>query len=197
MIALPKLPFNMDALSPYISGETLCFIHQKIMPSYVDALPTPKKPISFLHYLSKIEDGSIGYRSATELYHHGFWLYHIKPNGGGQPSDFMQNRILEDFGSFEKFRLEFLKHTKHPDTHWIWLAEQAGKLSVVATSTEGILSLGYKPIAVCNLCTHAYYLDYRDRKADYVNAYLEHLIDWQRAEMALTGADLWLWQSQS
>lgn len=196
MIDLPKLPYPIDALSPFISGETLCFIHQKIMQDYVDTLPKPKKNSSFVGYLSKIEDGSIGYRSASELYHHGFWLYHLKPpQTRTAPSTALMERLLKDFGSIEKLHAEFLKHSKHPDVRWVWLVEQQQKLSVIATTTESILSLGCKPLAVCNLWEHAYYLDYRDRKADYIKSYLNELIHWERLESALYENDIWLWRT--
>lgn len=198
MITLPKLPFDMDALSPYISGETLCFIHQKIMPAYCDAIVMPKKNLSFISYLSRIEDEGISYRSASELYHHSFWLYHLRPQSAksshNAPSTALQEQLLKTFGSMEKLHAEFLKHAKHPDIRWVWLAEQNQKLSVVGTITESILSLGYKPIAACNLWEHAYYLDYRDRKSDYIKTYLEHLIDWGRAETALHNNDVWAWR---
>lgn len=195
MKSLPKLPFAPDALSPHISAETVCFVHQKIMPSYVQSLPTPKKNVSFLGYLSKIEDESLGYRSATELYNHSFWLYHLnnKAISDNKPSDFLFARLISDFGSLDKFYAEFHKFAKHMDTRWVWLVAQKDKLSVIATTNESVLSLGYKPLAVCNLWEHAYYLDYRNRRDDYVKAYLTYLLNWQHAEKAYHDSDAWVW----
>lgn len=200
MIPLPKLPFDMDALSPYLGGETVCFIYQKILPFYQDNLAPPKKNLSFISYLTRIEDEGVAYRNACELYHHCFWFYHLKPKPyqhSNEPSAELSARLLKDFGSMEKLHAEFLKHAKHPDVRWVWLAEQNQKLSVVATITESILSLGYKPIAACNLWEHAYFLDYRDRKSDYIKAYLTHLINWTAAESSLHDNTVWAWKTNN
>lgn len=195
---LPDLPYPMDALSPYVSGETLCFIYQKIMPAYLEAYTQGKKQHHDTHknapnhesldeYLAHTAAQQTAfYREATELYNHIFWLQHIAPKNTRQnaPSpDFLQ-KILQDFGSMEKFCAEFLRHGAGIDVRWVWLLTKDDKLSIAPSDTLSPLSLGYKPIAVCNLWQHAYYLDYRDRKMDYINAYLSHLIHWRKCEAA-------------
>lgn len=167
------LPYALDALSPHLSGETLCFIVERILPRYA-------------HH--RKDDGQCPY--AKELYHHAFWLHHLTGNHT-PPSDFMMARIYRDFGSFEKLTQEFLKHAHRLDVRFIWLVSDKGRLRVVSTEHQSILDTSYTPLFACNLWEHAYYLDYRDRVDDYITAHLNHLIDWQKVEFNYLNEQVW------
>lgn len=203
-VKLYRLPYPLDDLSPYMSGETLCFIYQKIMPEYLahyrkgigawlKAQTNPQNPPNTL-----IEHLSLNttdfYRYATELYNHSFWLHHLKKSEqNAKPNSTMARQILKDFGSMEKFKADFLKHALSLDAKWVWLVKKQEKLTIITTDKDSPIFLGYQPILACNLWQHAYYLDYRDRKVDYINAYLEHLINWDVCEQTLTDPNIWTW----
>lgn len=193
---IPKLPYATDALEPYLSAEALCFIIQNILPNYRTPSKT-KYSLPIIEYLTKIQDENNLYRHTTEFYNHNFWFASMKAGGGGMPqADFLQ-KILEDFGSFDKFSAEFLKTATNPqslDAKWVWLVcDEKHKLSVIATDRLCPLAVGFKPLIACNLWQHAYYLDYRDRRADYVQNFLNHLINWQHAIVAFHQPTAWLW----
>lgn len=199
---LPKVPYAMDALQPFVSGETLTFVHQGIMPQYYLPIPRNKnapQQLPIIEYLINQKDPTSLYRHASEAYNHAFWLYSMKNNGGGRPSTNFLGKIEQNFGSFENFYTEFFRQATAPDAidaKWVWLASnEQGQLLVLTTDQFNPLTLGYIPLIACNLWQHAYYLDYRDRKADYVRDYLNHLINWQHAESTYYNPHIWLWQS--
>lgn len=194
MTDIIALPYAMDALTPYISSETVCFIHQKIMPELASFITLPKET-SLMDYLAQNPEDSISYRCATELYNHSFWLSHLNPTATpiAMPRPLLMEAILHSFGSLQKLHSLMHDHAKHPDTRWLWLACQSNnpnKLSVVATCHQALDKSLY-PLAACNLWQHAYYLDYRHRKHDYLDAYLQHLIHWHAAETAWTDNQRW------
>lgn len=202
---LYPLHYPLDALSPHISGETLCFIYQKIMPEYLanytdgvqawlktQTNTTHNKSHALVDYLTF--NDTLFYRYATELYNHSFWLHHLTPNEQHTvPNKVMTEQILKNFGSMEKFKVDFSRHASSLDAKWVWLVQKQKKLTIITTDKDSPIFLGYQPIAACNLWQHAYYLDYRDRKTDYINAYLEHLINWSVCQQTLTDTKIWTW----
>lgn len=192
-LTIPKLPYPMDALAPHISGETLCFIHQQFMPALASQITLPKDN-TLMDYLNCKPNNpdDISYKSATELYNHSFWLAHLAPTPS-EPRPSLSEAIVASFGSLDKLYSELHKAAHDFDNRWLWLACQItnpSKLVVVATVNRP-LEDSLRPIAVCNLWQHAYYLDYRNRKSDYINAYLQHLINWHKAEMTWTDSQRW------
>lgn len=198
---IPKLPYASDALHPFISGESLCFVYQNIMPTYYAPIPRDKsapQQLPLIEYLINQKDPTTLYRHATEAYNHAFWLYSMDLSGGGKPRDTFFEKIVQDFGSFDNFYGEFIKKATAPesiDAKWLWLASnETGKLTIFTTDQYSPLTLGFVPLIACNLWQHAYYLDYRDRKADYVRDFLDHLINWQHAEASYYNPHIWVWQ---
>lgn len=157
------LPYALDGLMPHMSAQTLCVIVERILP----------------RYLCKQADCS---HHAIQLSHHLFWLNHLSDTPKA-PSKTLTKLICQDFGSIEKLQQEFLKYAHCLQTRFVWLVLDLdkGKLRVVGTSTDTLLS-NYKPLLVCNLWQHAYYLDYHDRADDYLLACLSHLTDWYKVE---------------
>lgn len=198
---IPRLPYATDALQPFISGETLTFIHQGILPTYYAPIPRdPNAPqqLPIIDYLINQKDPTSLYRHVSEAYCHAFWFYSMDISGGGKPRASFYEKISQDFGSFDHFYADFFKKATAPDAidaKWIWLAsDETGKLLIFTTDQLNPLTMGYVPLIACNLWEHAYYLDYRNRRADYVRDFLDHLINWQHAEATYFNPHIWLWK---
>jgi superoxide dismutase, Fe-Mn family len=185
---LPPLPYSHDALAPYMSRETLEYHHDKHHQAYVDngnklLQGSPWEGQS----LEQIVAGSFGknaglFNNAGQHYNHlHFWKW-MKPGGGGTklPSD-LQKKITEDLGSYDKMKDEFVQAgVGQFGSGWAWLAVKDGKIVVMKTPNgENPLVHGAKPILGCDVWEHSYYIDYRNRRPDYIKAFLDHLVNWE------------------
>jgi Fe-Mn family superoxide dismutase len=188
---LPPLPYSYDALAPYMSRETLEYHHDKHHQAYVDTgnkllAGSPLEGQS----LEQVVTGSFGknaplFNNAGQHYNHmHFWKW-MKPGGGGSklPGD-LQKKISEDLGSFDKMKDEFVQAgVGQFGSGWAWLAVKDGKITVMKTPNgENPLVHGAKPILGCDVWEHSYYIDYRNRRADYIKAFLDHLVNWEYVE---------------
>jgi Fe-Mn family superoxide dismutase len=188
---LPPLPYSYDALAPYMSRETLEYHHDKHHQAYVDTgnkllAGSPLEGQS----LEQVVTGSFGknaplFNNAGQHYNHThFWKW-MKPGGGGSklPGD-LQKKITEDLGSFDKMKEEFVQAgVGQFGSGWAWLAVKDGKITVMKTANgENPLVHGAKPILGCDVWEHSYYIDYRNRRADYIKAFLDHLVNWEHVE---------------
>ena len=188
---LPPLPYSYDALAPYMSRETLEYHHDKHHQAYVDTgnkllTGSPLEGQS----LEQVVTGSFGknaplFNNAGQHYNHThFWKW-MKPGGGGSklPGD-LQKKITEDLGSFDKMKDEFVQAgVGQFGSGWAWLAVKDGKITVMKTANgENPLVHGAKPILGCDVWEHSYYIDYRNRRADYIKAFLDHLVNWEYVE---------------
>ena len=188
---LPPLPYSHDALAPYMSRETLEYHHDKHHQAYVD---TGNKLLAGSPFegqsLEQVVTGSYGknaplFNNAGQHYNHmHFWKW-MKPGGGGNklPGD-LQKKITDDLGSFDKMKEEFVQAgVGQFGSGWAWLAIKDGKLVVMKTPNgENPLVHGAKPILGCDVWEHSYYIDYRNRRADYIKAFLDHLVNWEYVE---------------
>jgi Fe-Mn family superoxide dismutase len=188
---LPPLPYSHDALAPYMSRETLEYHHDKHHQAYVD---TGNKLLAGSPWegqsLEQIVAGSYGknaplFNNAGQHYNHmHFWKW-MKPGGGGTklPGD-LQKKITDDIGSFDKMKEEFVQAgVGQFGSGWAWLAVKDGKIVVMKTPNgENPLVHGAKPILGCDVWEHSYYIDYRNRRADYIKAFLDHLVNWEYVE---------------
>jgi superoxide dismutase, Fe-Mn family len=190
---LPPLPYAYDALAPYMSRETLEYHHDKHHQAYVDngnklLQGSPWEGQS----LEQIVVGSFGknaglFNNAGQHYNHlHFWKW-MKPGGGGAklPGD-LQKQINEDLGSYDKMKDEFVAAgVGQFGSGWAWLAVKDGKIVVMKTPNgENPLVHGAEPILGCDVWEHSYYIDYRNRRPDYIKAFLDHLVNWEHvAEM--------------
>ena len=185
---VPALPYADNALDPVISANTLSFHHGKHHKTYVDNLNkavagTPFADLS----LDKIVAATFGvadktalYNNAAQHWNHSFYWRSLKADGGGEPPAALKQKIDASFGSVEACRKELLTAaTTQFGSGWAWLAQDGVKLVVVKTSNaDSPLSKGQKPLLTLDVWEHAYYLDYQNRRADYVNAVLAKLINW-------------------
>lgn len=184
---LPELPYAMDALSPHISKETLEYHYGKHHNSYVVNL---NKLISDTEYESmSLEDiirkssGGV-FNNAAQVWNHTFYWHCMSPEGGGKPSGKLAKAIDDSFGSFEEFKEAFSqKAISTFGSGWAWLIqEKDGALAISSTSNaENPLTENLHPLMTCDVWEHAYYIDYRNARPEYVKAFWE-VVNWDFIE---------------
>jgi Fe-Mn family superoxide dismutase len=195
---LPDLPYSKDALAPYMSAETLDYHHDKHHLAYVD---TGNKLIQGTGLEGKsLEEVVVAsfkdpklkklFNNAGQHWNHlHFWNW-MKPKGGGSIPGELEKRLTADFGSLDAFKTQFTEGgVGQFGSGWVWLVEDAGKLAIMATPNgENPVAHGKKTVLGCDVWEHSYYIDYRNRRADYIKAWLDNLVNWEyAAEMLRTG----------
>jgi Fe-Mn family superoxide dismutase len=188
---LPDLPYAHDALQPYMSKETLEYHHDKHHQAYVTNGNNLLKGTEFEgKSLEDIVKGSFGknaglFNNAAQHYNHTLFWKMMKPNGGGSklPGK-LAKKIDEDLGGFEKFKADFAAAGAGQfGSGWAWLSMKNGKLEVTKTPNgENPLVHGGVPLLGVDVWEHSYYIDYRNRRPDYLKAFVEHLVNWEYVE---------------
>ncbi len=190
---LPALPYAKDALAPHISAETLEFHHGKHHAGYVNKLngfveADPSLAGKSLEELITTTEGGV-FNNAAQVWNHTFYWNSMSPNGGGEPTGALAEAIARDFGSFAAFKDAFSKAAAGRfGSGWAWLVKDAdGKLSVMSTANAGNpLTDGLTPILTCDVWEHAYYIDYRNARPKYVEAWW-NLVNWDFASANFAG----------
>ena len=184
---LPALPYAKNALAPIISEETLDYHHGKHHNTYVVNLNNLIKDDAARagQSLEEIVRSSSGglFNNAAQVWNHTFYWHSLTPNGSGAPSGALAAAIDRDFGSFDKFKAEFAAAAMGQfGSGWAWLvSDAAGKLSVVKTpNAETPLTTDKTALLTCDVWEHAYYIDFRNRRADYVAGFWK-LANWDFA----------------
>jgi Fe-Mn family superoxide dismutase len=180
---LPPLPYEATALAPHISKETLEFHHGKHHQTYVTNLnnlikDTPFVEMSLEEIIKKSSEGI--FNNAAQVWNHTFYWNCLKPNGGGEPSGALATAINGTFGSFGNFKEEFSKKAITTfGSGWAWLVKNAnGTLALVSTSNAGTpMTSGQTALLTCDVWEHAYYIDYRNARPKYVEAFW-NLVNW-------------------
>jgi len=188
---LPELPYSMDALGPHISAETLEYHYGKHHNKYVETLNqlvggTPQADKS-LEELVKTTDGKI-FNNAAQVWNHTFYWNCMSPNGGGEPKGKIGESIAKTFGSFQAFKDTFSEAAVAQfGSGWAWLVQNKdGSLAIEKTSNaECPLTKGQKPLLTCDVWEHAYYIDYRNARPKYVEAFW-NLVNWDFVEQQLS-----------
>ena len=186
---LPPLPYAIDALAPHISAETLEFHHGKHHQSYVTNLNnltvnTPQANMSLVDLIqaSYGKDDQRGiFNNAAQIWNHTFYWQSMQPNGGGQPTGLLLDYIVRDFGSFDGFKDDFIKAgISQFGSGYVWLVMDAdGRLSIRTTGNAACpLTDTLTPLLTCDLWEHAYYIDYRNRRPEYLAVFLASLANW-------------------
>jgi len=190
---LPDLPYSKDALAPHISAETLSFHHGKHHAAYVSKLngliegsPLAKKSLEEIIRETKGDAQKAGvFNNAAQTWNHTFFWNSLHPEGGGVPTGDLATRIDADFGSYDTFREQFATQAVNLfGSGWAWLVDNGGKLEIVQTSNAGHphpLTDGKRALLTLDVWEHAYYLDYQNRRPDFVNTFLDKLANWEFA----------------
>ncbi len=180
---LPKLPYAMNALAPTISQETLEYHYGKHHNTYVTNLNNLIKGTEFenasLEEIIKKASGGL-FNNAAQIWNHTFYWNGLSPNGGGKPTGTLANAIDTKFGSFDAFKEKFLTSAAtNFGSGWTWLVKnQDGSLEIVNTSNAGCpLTDNKTPLLTCDVWEHAYYIDYRNARPKYVEAFWG-LVNW-------------------
>ena len=195
---LPALPYGLDALEPNISRSTLEFHHGKHHAAYVTNLNnlvagTDLEDKSLEDTITAVagDAGKAGvFNNAAQVWNHSFYWQCMKPGGGGQPSGALADKINADFGSYEAFVEQFkTAGATQFGSGWAWLVLDGGTLKVTKTANADLpLAHGQKALLTMDVWEHAYYLDYQNRRPDYMTTYLEKLVNWDFVAANLAAA---------
>ena len=192
---LPDLPYDYEALAPYMSAKTLHLHHDKHHQAYVTNLNNLIEGTEFAgKSLEEIVTGSYGdaakqgiFNNAGQHWNHNLFWRIMKKGGGGKPGGELAKRIDDGFGSFEAFKEQFkTAGVTQFGSGWAWLAVQGDQLKVVKTPNgENPLVHGMRPILGVDVWEHAYYVDYENRRPEYLAAFLNSLVNWDEVEAEL------------
>ena len=192
---LPKLDYPKNALSPIMSEETLDLHHGKHHQTYITNLNnfiknTDMETMSLEEIImnsSKDKSKSGIFNNASQHWNHNLFWKCMKPNGGGGMPSRLEKRIISDFGSTEKFKTEFKQAgVTQFGSGWCWLSISNGKLVVTKTANAANpLIDNMKPILGCDVWEHSYYIDYRNRRPEYLDKFVDNLINWDYVESLL------------
>jgi Fe-Mn family superoxide dismutase len=188
---LPSLHYADNALEPVISAKTIGFHYGKHHKGYVDNLNkliagTEFADLPLTKIITKtagIADKTAIFNNAAQTWNHTFYWHSLKPKGGGEPSAALKQKIALSFGDVDACKKELSTAAMAQfGSGWVWLVLDGDKLKVVKTANADVpLTTGMKPLLTIDVWEHAYYLDYQNRRADYVNAVLDKLINWDFA----------------
>lgn len=187
---LPELPYAKDALAPHISEETISYHYGKHHQAYVNNLnnlvaDTANEGKS-LEDIIKTSEGGL-FNNAAQTFNHTFYWHSLSPNGGGDPSGKLADALVAQFGSVEAFKEEFTKKAATVfGSGWCWLVRNSdGSLEIVQTFNAGCpLTMGKTPLLTCDVWEHAYYVDYRNARPKYIEAFWS-LVNWDFASQNL------------
>jgi len=195
-IVLPALPYGQDALQPVISANTLSFHYGKHHKTYVDTLNKLITGTEFADMpLEQIVKATAGqtdhtaiFNNAAQVWNHTFYWHSLKPKGGGEPPAALKQLMDSSFGGVEACKKELSKAAVEQfGSGWAWLVQDGAKLKIVKTSNANTpLTQSSKALLTIDVWEHAYYLDYQNRRVDYVNAVLDKLTNWGFAEENLS-----------
>ncbi len=193
-VLLPDLPYAPDALEPYISEQTVAFHYGKHHQGYVEKTNrliagTPFEKLSLEEIIrgSSEKKQTAIFNNAAQVFNHSFYWKCLTPKGGGEPKGAIKAAIKKSFGSYEKFTDAFFQSAiSQFGSGWTWLVAESDKLTILNTSNaENPIVKGKTPILTLDVWEHAYYLDYQNKRGNYVQAFLNHLVNWSFAEANL------------
>ncbi len=183
---LPPLPYAKDALVPHMSAETFDYHYGKHHQAYLNKLNElvagkPEEQKS-LEELIRSTDGVL-FNQAAQVYNHTFFWSSMKPAGGGAPTGDVAAAIDRDFGGYDKFKAAFAAAAAAQfGSGWAWLIAEGGKLAIVTTSNADTpVRQGKHALLTLDVWEHAYYIDYRNARPNFISAFLDHLVNWDFA----------------
>lgn len=190
--SLPKLPYADNALEPHISAKTISFHYGKHHNAYlvnmnkiIENTDLANASLEDIIAASAGKTDKIGlFNNAAQVWNHTFYWHSMKPNGGGTPTGKLADKIIEDFGSFDTFKEEFTQAgLTQFGSGWAWLVvDKSGKLAIRKTpNAELPMTNGEKALLTMDVWEHAYYLDYQNMRATYIETFLNKLVNWDFA----------------
>ena len=192
-LQLPELPFAKDALAPHMSADTFDYHHGKHHNAYVvkgnellaEAGIDASDLVQLVHETAKI--GGALFNNVGQHYNHSFFWNSLSPEGGGAPTGEIAARIDADFGSLDEFKAQFVAGgVGQFGSGWVSLVERDGKLAIEkSANAETPLTTGAKPLLVCDVWEHAYYLDFQNRRPDFLASFIDNLVNWDFANANL------------
>ena len=192
---LPKLDYKNDALSPIMSQETLELHHGKHHQTYITNLnnfikDTDMKDLSLNEIVLKSynEKSMVGiFNNASQHWNHNLFWKCMKPNGGGKIPPKLEKRLISDFGSIEQFKIDFKQAgITQFGSGWCWLSISNDKLMVTKTANAvNPLVSNMVPILGCDVWEHSYYIDFRNRRPEYLDKFIENLVNWEYVDSLL------------
>ena len=201
-ITLPPLPYPEGALAPVISANTLSFHYGKHHKAYVDNLNkliagTDLADASLEDIIKRTagnSDWTAIFNNAAQTWNHTFYWHSMKPGGGGKPAGRLAEKIDKDFGGYDRFKEQLVTAaTTQFGSGWAWLVSEGGVLKVIKTpNAENPIPKGQTALLTIDVWEHAYYLDYQNRRPDYVNALVDKLLNWDFASENLAKARTFL-----
>jgi len=188
-VTLPELPYAKDALEPFISARTLEFHHDKHHAAYVTntnnlikGTELENADLETIIKSSAGDNSKIGiFNNSAQVWNHTFYWNCMKQNGDGKPEGELLKKIEEDFGGYEKF-VEELKNAGATQfgSGWAWLVLDNDKLKITKTpNADTPIAHNQKPLLTVDVWEHAYYLDYQNRRPDYLTTFIDKLINWE------------------
>jgi Fe-Mn family superoxide dismutase len=185
---LPSLPYAENALEPYYSAKTISFHHGKHHKAYVDNLnklvagtDLEGKSLEAIILASAGNAQRAGiFNNAAQVWNHTFFWQNMKPGGGGKPQGEVASKLGQAFGSYEKFAEQFkAAAVGRFGSGWAWLVAEGGALKIVSTANADTpMASRQTALLTVDVWEHAYYLDYQNRRPDFVQAFLDHLVNW-------------------
>ena len=193
---LPELPYATNALEPHISANTFSYHYSKHHQAYVTNLnkllegsPLATATLEDVIKASAKDSAMAGiFNNAAQVWNHTFYWHSMKPNGGGKPTGDLAKRIDKDFGSYDKF-VEAFKQAGATQfgSGWAWLVLEGDTLKVTKTANADLPMVhGQKALLTMDVWEHAYYLDFQNRRPDYISTFLDKLVNWDFAAANLT-----------
>jgi Fe-Mn family superoxide dismutase len=193
---LPPLPFAIDALEPHISARTFEFHHGKHHAAYVTNLNNLTKDTDLasksLEEVIKVAAADLPakqgiFNNAAQVWNHTFFWNCLKKGGGGKPGPKLLAKIESDLGGFDKFKEDFKAAAVGQfGSGWAWLVEEGGKLKITKTANADLpMAHGQKALLTVDVWEHAYYLDWQNRRPDFVQCFLDNLVNWEFVEANL------------
>ena len=188
---LAALPYAQDALEPYISGRTMSFHYGKHHQTYVDNLnklvagtPMATQALErIVQDTAGVPDKAAVFNNAAQVWNHTFFWQSMKAGGGGKPAGRLLAQLEKSFGSFDEFKKAFVAAALAQfGSGWVWLVQDGDALKIVKTpNADTPLAHGQIALLTCDVWEHAYYLDYQNRRPDYVQTFFDQLVNWDFA----------------
>jgi superoxide dismutase, Fe-Mn family len=195
---LPPLPYDKSALEPHVSAKTLEFHHGKHHQAYVTNLnnlvkdtPMANQSLEEIIKATAKDESKAGiFNNAAQVWNHTFFWNSMKPKGGGKPSGDLAAKIDQAFGGLDKFKEQFKTAAVGQfGSGWAWLVSDGGQLKITKTpNAVNPMSQGQTALLTCDVWEHAYYLDYQNRRPDFVQSFLDNLVNWDFVAKNLSGA---------